>query len=104
MPLPSDQGTLAYRTDVYAQSVMYFSNLDSSLTPGTALNSYGIVNMRLDWSDPFQLKGLTTSLYVKNLTNKLYYTGGSGAAQDSSTESAVFGQPRMYGVNLKYSF
>jgi iron complex outermembrane receptor protein len=104
MPLPSDQGTLDYRTDVYAQSVMYFSNLDSSLTPGTALNSYGLVNMRVDWSDPFQLKGVTTSLYVKNLTNKLYYQGGSGAAQGSSAETAVFGQPRMYGVTLKYSF
>jgi len=61
------------------------------------------VNMRLDWNNIFgsNVKG---GLFVKNLTDKLYYTGGSAGAQNFSVESATFGQPRTYGVSMRVDF
>ena len=48
--------------------------------------------------------GVKASLFVKNLTNKLYYTGGSAGAQNFSVESAGFGAPRTYGIALRVDF
>lgn len=101
--LPASKGTLSYRTDLYAQSSFYFSNLNATLNPGTLLPSYALVNMRLDWENMFSSK-LTTSLFVKNLANKLYFTGGSPNAQLTSSEQADFGMPRIFGAAFKVVF
>jgi iron complex outermembrane receptor protein len=60
--------------------------------------------MRLDWSDLLGAQGLTASLFVKNLANKLYYTGGNPGAQDESVEAVNVAPPRMYGLILRYAF
>jgi iron complex outermembrane recepter protein len=101
--LPQDAGSLNYHVDLYGQSSFYFSNLGGTVLPGTQLPGYRLLNMRLDWADIYG-KGLKASLFVKNLTNKLYYTGGSAGAQDFSVESATFGLPRTYGVYLRKDF
>jgi iron complex outermembrane receptor protein len=102
-PLAGGAGSLNFHTDAYAQSYFYFSNLDATLTPGTRLPSYTLLNTRLDWVHPFGTK-LTASLFAKNLTNKLYYVGGAAAAQENSTEVAAFGPPRTYGGILRYEW
>jgi iron complex outermembrane receptor protein len=101
--LGDSAGTLTYHTDVYAQSYQYFGNL-GALTPGNRIPGYALLNMRLSWSDPFRLQGLTVSPFVKNLADKLYYIGGSAAAQATSLEYTDFGLPRTYGVLVKYDF
>ncbi|QIB66830.1 TonB-dependent receptor [Kineobactrum salinum] len=103
MELGEGRGYLNYRVDVYAQSHFYFSNLGGTIQPGTKLPGYTLVNMRLDWNDIFgsRVKG---SLFVKNLGEKVYYTGGSAGAQNFSVESATFGKPRIYGLQLRVDF
>ncbi len=101
--LPSDLGSLTYRTDMYAQTGYYFSNLGDSLTPGTRIPGYALVNMRLEWANMFG-KGITGSLWVKNLTDRVYYTGGTAGVQDWSVEGATLGLPRTYGFGLRYEF
>ena len=101
--LPGDAGSLTYRTDLYAQSSFFFSNLDATLTPGTQLPGYGLVNMRLDWAHAFGSK-LTVSLFVKNLADKTYFTGGNAGAQNDSIEAAAWGMPRTYGFGVRYDF
>jgi iron complex outermembrane receptor protein len=59
--------------------------------------------MRLEWADMFG-KGVKVGLFVKNLTNRLYYTGGSAGAEDFSVESATFGAPRTFGVVVRQEF
>ena len=73
------------------------------MLPGTQLPAYTITNMRLDWADMFG-KGVKVGLFVKNLANKLYYTGGSAGAEDFSVESATFGAPRTFGVAVRQDF
>lgn len=103
IPLGGDAGSLNYHAEVYNQSSFYFSNLGGSLQPGTRLPGYSLVNMRLDWSEIMGSK-VKASLFVKNLTGKVYYTGGSAGAQNFSVESATFGAPRTYGIVLRTDF
>jgi iron complex outermembrane receptor protein len=101
--LPNDKGSLSYHVDVYNQSSFYFSNLGGTIQPGTKLPSYTLLNMRIDWAEMFGSR-IKVSLYGKNLTEKLYYTGGSAGAQNFSVESATFGMPRTYGIAIRTEF
>jgi iron complex outermembrane receptor protein len=100
--LPRELGLLAYHMDLYTQSQVFFSNL-GSIQPGTTLPAYTLVNARLDWSNMFKTK-LKGSLFVKNMFDTLYYTGGSAGAQNFSNESASFGLPRTYGIQIRIDF
>ncbi|HEX7854788.1 MAG TPA: TonB-dependent receptor [Sphingobium sp.] len=103
LALAGDTGTLSYHVDAYHQSSFYFSNLGGTIQPGTQLPAYTLVNMRVEWADILGSR-VKASLFVKNLTNKLYYTGGSAGAQNFSVESAGFGSPRTYGGALRIDF
>jgi iron complex outermembrane receptor protein len=103
IPLGDSVGTLTYHTEFYAQSSQYFGNL-GVLSPGTELPGYGLVNMRLDWAHPFGVRHVTVSGFVKNLANKLYWTGGAAGALTGSIETAEFGAPRTYGFVLRGDF
>jgi iron complex outermembrane receptor protein len=101
--LGNDAGTLTYHTDVYGQSLQYFGSL-GALTPGDVIPGYALINMRLSWTDPLRTHGLTVSAFVKNLANKLYYTGGQAGAQATSLSSLDYGLPRTYGAVIRYDF
>jgi iron complex outermembrane receptor protein len=103
VPLAGNGETLTYHTDLYGQTYDYFGNL-GALTPGTKFPGYTLLTMRLDWANPLEFKGLTVSGFVKNLGNSLYYTGGDAAAALNSDETANLGQPRTYGVAIRYDF
>lgn len=103
MDLVGDLGSLTYHVDFFAQSHFYFSNLGGTIQPGTRLPGYGLVNMRLDWNDMFGSR-VKASLFVKNLGDRLYYTGGTAGAQNYSLEAASFGMPRTYGMQLRVAF
>lgn len=101
--LPDNKGSLNLHVDVYGQSSFYFSNLGGTVLPGTQLPAYTLVNMRLDWADVLG-KGVKVGLFVKNLANRLYYTGGDAAALDFSVDSAAFGMPRTFGIVVRADF
>jgi iron complex outermembrane receptor protein len=104
VPLQGNAGTLTWHTDFYGQSSFNIGNLGNTLTPNVKVPGYGVVNMRLDWSDPFGFKGLTVSGFAKNLGDKLYFTGGNAGAADFSTEAFTYAPPRTYGFVLRYDF
>jgi iron complex outermembrane receptor protein len=104
VPLPGDAGGLVFHVDGYAQSLLHISNLSDSQNPFDMLPGYVLLNARIDWNDPMGFKGLTASLFAKNVTKKRYFIGGSGGIGIDGKNSATFGQPRLYGAVLKYSF
>jgi iron complex outermembrane receptor protein len=97
-------GRLKYHVDAYAQSSFHITSLGNSFIPGDRLPGYTLLNARLDWSEPMGAKGITASAFVKNATNKYYYTGGGGGVQANGTNSGNFGLPRTYGVALRADF
>jgi iron complex outermembrane recepter protein len=71
-------------------------------SPYYQIDSYDLLNLNLNWvgilGSPFDL-----SAFATNLTDEEYYTFISGT-WGQGYESAQLGQPRMYGVRMKYNF
>jgi iron complex outermembrane recepter protein len=103
LPTPEALGPMSLRAEFYGQSYEYFSNLASTLTPGTKLPGYGIVNLRYDWKHVFG-SDLTVSGFAKNVTNHEYYTGGEAFGVDFGLNNASPAEPRTYGAELNYTF
>jgi iron complex outermembrane receptor protein len=102
-PLSGDAGTLVFRGELYAQTGQYFSNLENSLNPDTRLPGYALGNLRLDWEKPFTYP-VTVSAFVKNVGNKAYWVGGVPEGANLGVNLAAWGQPRMYGAELRFDF
>lgn len=96
-------GDLSIRAEVYGQDSMYFSNTADSIAPGTELDSYELVNARLEWANimgsPF-----AAAIFGKNLTDEEYFVGGMPLGASLGHNSAAVGEPRMYGAEVTYTF
>jgi iron complex outermembrane receptor protein len=71
--------------------------------PGVRLPSYGLLNATLDWKNALR-SGLDVSVFGTNLTNKEYAITNTGTYQTIGAQTQMYGEPRMYGVRLKYRF
>ena len=101
-PVPSSVGKVTFRADMYAQSEFYFSNLDDTVSPGTRIDPYQLLNLKLDWD--VADTNLRLSLYGKNVFEEEYYTGGIGLLDAFGANSAIPGAARMYGVEATYKW
>jgi iron complex outermembrane recepter protein len=103
LPTPKEWGDMIVRADLYGQSSEYFSNLANTITPGTLLPGYGLLNLRYDWHDVFGSK-FTFSAFSRNTANHPYYTGGESFGVDFGLNAAAPGEPRTYGAEFTYKF
>ena len=71
--------------------------------PGVLLPSYGLVNATIEWKNVLNMP-LDLSVFGTNLANKLYLISNSGIYQSIGSQGVIYGEPRMFGVRLKYSF
>jgi len=78
----------------YYSSRVYFS-FDNSLSQKAYFTLDGAVTLTLD-------ERMKVSVFGRNLTDKTYRLGASQNAL--SLDTAIFAQPRTYGVSLGYSF
>ena len=103
LPTPDQLGDISIRGDVYGQTSQYFSNLNSTISPGTKLPGYSILNLRLDWK---RIAGsnVTFSAFAKNVTDEVYYSGGIAYGAAFGTNAARFAEPRTFGAELTYEF
>lgn len=93
-------------TDARHQSgpaLEYFPGSTVTWEPGSDLAAYGLLNVSLDWKKALG-SDLDVSLFGTNLTNKVYQINNSGVFNSVGTQSQIFGEPRMYGLRLRYSF
>lgn len=104
LPL-GEAGTLAFGA-VYSwiDKVWHGATMTPNDDPLGWTDSYGLLNLSMDWNGVFGSK-LDARLWGTNVTDKTYrsfaYTGYSGA---SGFVNSVYGEPRMYGLALRYSF
>lgn len=68
--------------------------------PRYVVHSNGLLNGRLGIADAFGQKGLGLAVWARNLTNENYYLSHF----PGGVPSAIFGEPRSYGVDLKFDF
>jgi iron complex outermembrane receptor protein len=101
--LANDVGELALRGEVYNQSSFYYGNLANSNVPNTSIDGYTLVNARAEWNNMLGSK-VNAAAYVNNLLDKNYYTGGFPLGAVEGLNSALVGNPRLWGLELGIKF
>jgi iron complex outermembrane receptor protein len=71
--------------------------------PDAFQGGYGFANARLGW-DSVMNGPVDVSLFVKNLTNKVYVTDLQDIAAIASFTGATHNDSRTYGIEVKYRF
>jgi iron complex outermembrane receptor protein len=86
-----------------AADFFYRSTFSSSPSPSAFLNidGYTLVNGRLGYKAG---QGLSAYVWVRNLFNQDYYEQLLPAGGNAGHYAAVLGDPRTYGITLKYVF
>jgi hypothetical protein len=67
------------------------------------VSPYDDVDLRVDWKG-IQQGPFDASLFVTNLLNAQYGTGGIAVFYAAGFSTYVWSEPRMYGFQLKYHF
>jgi iron complex outermembrane receptor protein len=85
-----------------ATDVSYRSEYSSNPTPSTVLriNGYGLINPRLG----FKSNQFTFFVWSRNVGNAKYFEQLQAAAGNSGLYAGVLGDPRTYGVTLRYNY
>jgi iron complex outermembrane receptor protein len=101
LPIDDSLGDLSVAaTYTYQTSVQLATG---GFEPMGAQPAYGLLDLRVDWNDiagePFD-----ASFFMTNVTDKLYQLGQYGIYSSTGIVSAVYGEPRMFGFQLKYHF
>ncbi len=83
--------------------VFYRSSFSSNPTPSRYLNidGYSLINARLGFKTQY---GITLILWSRNLANMDYFEQLLPAGGNTGHYAAVVGDPRTYGITLRYNF
>ncbi len=95
---------LNYNGDYFfALDSYYRSTFSSSPTPSQFLNipGYALFNSRFGF---LVRQGVTTYLWVRNIFNRDYFEQLLPGAGNAGHYAAVLGDPRTYGITVKYNF
>jgi len=105
LPLPDSAGSITLGGNVSYNSSVYTSPTAlPSQEPFAFIGPYGIANFTIDW------KGIMGSsfdgqFFVTNAFDRLYRISNSGGyGTGNGLETAIYGAPRMFGAQIKYSF
>lgn len=83
--------------------IFYRSSFSSNPTPSQYLNidGYSLINARLGFRTQ---KGVTIYLWSRNLANTDYFEQLLAAGGNAGHYAGVLGDPRTYGITLRYNF
>ncbi|MBP6878126.1 MAG: TonB-dependent receptor plug domain-containing protein [Phenylobacterium sp.] len=106
-PLAAGMGTISLsgRWDWQSETSRTMVGTPANLVPAAMAfqPSYGLLNFTLDWND-IGGSALGASIYVTNAANKVYTNGGQVLYSTQGFTTVNYGEPRMVGVRLRYSF
>ena len=104
LPLDPGLGKIAVAgTMSYTGSQIIFPAGGAFPDPYGKLPPVTLFNANLNWTGMFGSK-IDGSIFVTNLAGKKYYTYLSGGYLAYGFESGEVGEPRMFGVRLRYRF
>ncbi|HLG88212.1 MAG TPA: TonB-dependent receptor [Alphaproteobacteria bacterium] len=100
LPIPPELGDLSFAASFTYQT--RYKNLDNN-DPDIFIPSYGLLNLNLDWKNiagwPVDL-----GLYATNTLDRLFKIGQGSYYSSLGVITTTYGEPRMYGVTLRYRF
>lgn len=73
--------------------------------PGSMLEAHGLLNGSITWRD-IGRTGIDLTVFGNNLTDELYRVSNSNVFDEGQllSWSTLYGEPRTYGLKLKYDF
>jgi iron complex outermembrane receptor protein len=101
LPMPEDMGELSLFTS--------YSHLDEQYSapgpfePGAMIEGYELLNATLSWNDVAR-SGVDISAFANNISDKVYRTSNANSFSGNLVLSTLYGEPRMYGVKVRYRF
>ena len=72
-------------------------------SPYGTLPAYGILDFSVDWNAVYG-RPVDLAFFINNATDKFYEMGVPGVYASAGFETRNLGEPRMYGVRLRYHF
>jgi iron complex outermembrane recepter protein len=95
-----DNSELNFNANVTYRSEIFLDDYELQGRQG----GYSLLNLRLEWNG-IAGTGLNAALVGTNVTDKQYRVGVLGLIGEGlGFQSSVYGEPRMYGVELGYKF
>lgn len=96
VPLSDDMGDLSF-------GAIYTYTSSQYVDGNNKIGSTNLLDLNAGWrniaNSGFDLIGFAT-----NVTNEIYYTTAGGGYESSGIDDRLVGQPRMYGVRLRWTF
>ncbi|MFA7552899.1 MAG: TonB-dependent receptor [Spongiibacteraceae bacterium] len=93
--------------DSFARSMVlnvdYYWTDDASKGDGLMIKSYDLTNMRIDFNG-LGKEGLDIGVFVRNVFDDEYMVASAASGGRLGFETGIYGAPRMYGAELRYSF
>lgn len=103
-PLGNDMGILSFFANYSHTSKRYTNAVDlPGREPGSMLEPFGLLSVSIDWRNVAG-SGFDLGLFGTNLANKLHRVSSTNSNGSFLFSSTLYGEPRMYGLRLKYSF
>ena len=90
----SPQLQVSYTDEIYTGFDYRGTDHESSWLP-----SYKLYSFRLNWTDE---ERLSVGLYVNNIQDKVYFSGGIAVSDLVGTNTIALGSPRHFGINISY--
>ena len=100
VPLAANIGSVRLSASYSYQSRFFAA---TAIQPLDHIESYDLVNCALDW-DGVLGSSIDASVFVANATDEEYRIGQSSNYFSDGKVVSLFGEPRTYGVRLRYRF
>jgi iron complex outermembrane recepter protein len=99
LPIPEDLGTANVSASYNWQGHIQFSDREV----GGIIPPHGLLDVRVDWND-IAGRPLDLSFFMTNATDQVYLAGGTIVYDALGINSVLYGEPRMWGFQLRYRF
>jgi len=100
IPIPAQIGRLTLNVTYYHQDPFVLTATIQD-NPHAVAQAEDLLSARLDWTNLFG-RPIDLSIWGKNLTNETYLIGGTDIDQELGFSIGTYGEPRTYGVTLRY--
>lgn len=96
MPLGEVAENLVFNVD-------YYWTDDATKGDGLVIESYDVTNLRVDLNGVAET-GLDLGIFVRNVLDDEYQVASGASGARLGFETGIYGAPRLYGMELRYSF
>jgi iron complex outermembrane receptor protein len=101
LPLESSIGEVTVSADVYFQSSIQSADVNEN--PFSHYPGYHVFSARVGWERIFGSK-VDAAAFVRNISNAQYLVSGGSSLGSAGYSLGYPGEPRIYGIQLRYAY